>query len=185
MKRLFIAFALLGVIFSANLWAHHMATGIISDDLWDQIDENLVDTPHDEMLSISDPAMTIPDTVTTMSLDDDSTNTIYLQSVVTVEFDDSVAESDYESLIQELMDLYVLPASEAMNRSPSGTLVEDPIETLDRSLYFKVKMVDDDADGTDDYAEIYMFEPIGKGNSQTIPTDTPAPPPGKRANGGS
>jgi hypothetical protein len=177
-------FALFGVIFSANLWAHHMAAGIISDDLWDQIDESLVNTPHDEMLSISDPDMTIPDTVTTMSLDSESTDTIYLQSVVTVEFYESVPESEYELLVQELMDIYVVPASEEMNRSPAGTIVEYPVDTLNRSLYFMVKMVDRDADGTDDYAEIYSFEPIGKGNSQNIPTDTPSPPPGKRANGG-
>ncbi len=184
MKRIFTAFALLGVIFSANLWAHHMAAGIISDDLWDQIDENLVDTPHDDMLSISDPDMTIPDTMATMSLDSESTDTIYLQSVVTVEFDESVPESDYEMLIEELMDLYVVPTSAEMNRSPTGTVIDEPDDSLSRSLYFMVKMVDSDADGIDDYAEIYSFEPIGKGNSQDIPTDTPTPPPGKRANGG-
>ena len=44
-----IGTALFGVILTATAWAHHMAEGIISDEVWDRVNDILGDTPHLEI----------------------------------------------------------------------------------------------------------------------------------------
>jgi hypothetical protein len=53
-----LGMALLGAMLAAPVWAHHAAEGIISDDMWAEIDDRLtdMDSPHldisfDEMLA--------------------------------------------------------------------------------------------------------------------------------------
>lgn len=41
--------ALLGAVFAVPAWTHHMAEGIISDDVWERIDDQLGETPHLEI----------------------------------------------------------------------------------------------------------------------------------------
>ena len=43
MKRIIMGTTLLGLAFSAGLWAHHAAEGIVSDEIWEMIDQNLID----------------------------------------------------------------------------------------------------------------------------------------------
>ncbi|MBT8039911.1 MAG: hypothetical protein HKO85_06445 [Xanthomonadales bacterium] len=180
MKRITLSMTFLGFVFSAGLWAHHMAEGIISAELWEQIDDSLEDSnsQHNEMLSISSPDMTV--------VTDDETGIIFLESVVRVDFDESVPESDYVTLVEEFIDLFVLPETVAMNRVPAGTVIETPVEIDSRTLYITYEMEDDSIfpDGTDDFALVTTLEPIGRGNSQNAPAAPPSAPPYGNQNGG-
>ena len=186
MKRIFISFALLGVIFSASLWAHHMAEGIISADLWEQIDSRVSDI-HDDQIDDMLDGVTIDDSQMMNDMEifvDEASETVYLKSNVTVYFDESVSESEYDDLIQELMDRVVLPTTDEMNRLPAGTQVDNVDDFDSRTVYFTVTDVLL-PDGSTDYFEIYLYEPIGQGESgsQVVPPEEPSTPPGKRAGG--
>ena len=135
MKRTISGMLFFGMIMSASLWAHHMAEGIISDELWNSIDESLEGTPHDEILSLSGPDMDVQT--------DADTGTIFLESVVRVDFEELVRAVDYESLVQEVIDLYVLPAVDAMNRIPSVTVISTPEQIDSRMLFITYELVDD------------------------------------------
>ena len=177
MKRTISGMLFFGMIMSASLWAHHMAEGIISDELWNSIDESLEGTPHDEILSLSGPDMDVQT--------DADTGTIFLESVVRVDFEELVRAVDYESLVQEVIDLYVLPAVDAMNRIPSVTVISTPEQIDSRMLFLTYELVDDGVfeNGQIDYALITTYEPIGKGNSQDVPPDSPEDPPFGNRNG--
>ncbi len=74
MRRFSIGMTLLGAMLATPLLAHHMAEGIISPDLWENIDDRLEDSnsQHNEMLEITG---TVMDVVT-----DDDTGIIFLPS---------------------------------------------------------------------------------------------------------
>lgn len=178
MKRIIFGMTFLGAVFSASLWAHHMAEGIISDELWEDIDFRLEDSQHDEMLSLSDPDMEVET--------DDDTGAVFLESVVRVDFESEVPEEQYESLVLEVIDEHVLPATEALNRIPSSTMIATPDEVDSQALFITYELVDGSVfrSETVDYALIITYEPIGKGNSQDVPPEVvPESPHGNR-NGG-
>jgi hypothetical protein len=62
MKRIIVSFAFLIslLLMAAPLMAHHAAEGIVSDDIWQSIDENLTDSnsPHQDMELDLDSMMT-------------------------------------------------------------------------------------------------------------------------------
>ena len=165
MKRLFITFALFGVIFSANLWAHHAAEGIISDEIWDNIDQNLIDadSPHIDF----DP----DNPGNLMDMDVDDTGRAVVVTTGIVEFTTDLNSEDAAEIIDtEFQDVFDQTMS-SMSGIPTGM------------TDFEYGLVDDDGDGYIDYAVVTIEEPIGTGNSQGIPTETPSTPPGNRAGG--
>lgn len=193
MKRIFITFALLGLVFSTNLWAHHAAEGIISDEVWDQVDENISDQ-HNEMLDVlgttmevvTDPA-TSASPMSTMESQENGGNNVFLMTARTYEFTESVPESEYVTTIEEVIDQYVVPEAELLGRFPSLDIVDAKGDIDSRLLYVTYELVDLDEpkDGSIDGAIIYTYEPIGKGSegSQVPPDDSDEPPQGKRAGG--
>lgn len=167
MKRNVLGMTLLGCIFSAGLWAHHAAEGIISDDIWNMIDQNLIDadSPHLDF----DP----DNPGNLMELDvDDETNRAVIVSTGVIEFTSDVDSVEAKDIIDtEFADIFDQTMAD-LNRLPTGVMG-----------YEVVELVDDDNDGYIEYAEISVTEPIGQGNSQDIPTDDLSSPPGNRAGG--
>jgi len=167
MKRIMIGITLLGVMFTASLWAHHAAEGIVADDIWNMIDQNLeeADSPHLD-IDLTDPG--------NLNMDvDTSTGRAFIVSTVRVDFiDDNVDSVEAMEIIDsEFEDAFVTTVSD-MSQIPSGTLGYTVDALVDDS---------DPIDGYIDYALISIAEPIGQGESQEIPTDSQ--PPGKRAGG--
>ena len=74
MKKLIAASALLAMSASLPVYAHHGASGIISDELWADIDNILSDTPHNEVLELrlDDTTMGRTSVVTTVNVDDEN-----------------------------------------------------------------------------------------------------------------
>ena len=193
MNRIFIIFALFGVIFSANLWAHHAAEGIVSDEIWEQVDSNISDQ-HNEMLDVLDTSMEVvtdpampASTESTMESQNSGGNNVFLLTTRTYEFTDSVLESEYETTIEEVIDQYVVPQAEILGRFPSLEIIDAKGDIDSRLLYVTYELVDLDGlkDGSIDGAIIYTYEPIGKGSdgSQVPPDDSDEPPQGNRAGG--
>lgn len=170
MKRLSPGIFLLSWLIVVTAWAHHAAQGIVSDEIWYMIDENLqeADSPHLDM-DLTNMLSTIG------SVEDVLTGDMYLESYVEVYFDD-VSVLDPEYYINTFLETIVADTVDESNRIPSGTL-----DSNTREVQFKVIYIDDDGDDLIDYAEVYMYEPIGSGNSQV--GVTPSQPPGKRAGG--
>lgn len=193
MKRIIIGTTLLGMAFSAGLWAHHGAAGIISDELWNQIDENISDQ-HNEMLDDMDTTMTVvtdpggsPSTLSTMeSQDGDGGNNVFLETARTYAFDESVDPNGYDDLVEDVIELYVLPQAEELGRFSSTAVVDTQGDIDSRLLYVTYELVDLDLvkDGTVDGAIIYTYEPIGKGNSQVAPDESSEPPQNGNRSGG-
>ena len=59
MKGILVLLALAAVLLSGQLYAHHAAEGIISDELWSQIDTMLEGSPHLD-LDFDDPGCADP-----------------------------------------------------------------------------------------------------------------------------
>lgn len=164
MKPTPLATALLGALVAAPLWAHHAAEGIISDDIWLIIDQNLVEADSEHLdFDPDNPG-------NTMDLDVDETGRAGIASTGIVEFTDdfTAAEATF------IMDTEFAEVFDTTIRGVGG------IPTGMTDLEYELVV---DQDGIVQYANVYLFEPIGQGNSQDLPT-TPAPePPGKRAGG--
>ena len=146
-----ISALLLGSLLAGPVWSHHAAEGIISDDVWQMIDDNLeaVDSPH---LNID-----FDDVMGSMRVAEDDDGDMYLVSGITVYPEDV---DDYLAVIEAtLEDAKTMPSG----TTSSGTASTAFIETVERD---------------DGFVDILLYEPIGNGNSQTVPV--PTPPPGKR-----
>jgi len=177
MKRLFMTFALLGVIFSTNLWAHHMAEGIISAELWDQIDDAIADTPHNEMLDSSGSTMLIEE--------DEDSGVVYLVTDVPYVYDEDSEDFDSaEDALEDLMDAYVVPETDEMNRMPTGTVISEEDDIDSRTTYVTYSVVYDD-DGEFVSATITTYEPIGnmRRTEEGVEDPVATTVPGKRAGG--
>ena len=170
MKRIILGTTLLALTCSAGLWAHHMAEGIISAELWEQIDLAIADTPHNEMLDAAGSTMEIEEDV--------DSGVVYLVTDVPYEFDDTSEFPTAEDAIEDLLDGYVVPATDAMNRIPTGTVIVDEDEFGSRTTYVTYT-VDYDSEGDFISAVITTYEPIGRGESQEV-DKIPAPSKGKR-----
>jgi hypothetical protein len=160
MKRIqTIGWLLAGLLLSAPAWAHHAAEGIISDEVWQRIDDQLsgVDSPH---LNID-----FEDVMGTMRVASDENGGQYLVSY-TVAYVEEV--DDYMAYI----DLVLLEALADTTRAPSGRTVSERAA----AIFFRTE------DLGNGLVEIRLFEPIGNGQSQVPPPDA-APAPGKRPNG--
>jgi len=165
MKRMMkFGLALFFIVFVAPLWAHHAAEGIISDDIWQMIDDNLAeaDSPH---LNID-----FDDVMGSMSATEID-GRAYLVTTITVTADDAAVYIDeLTDVVNELVYGYV-ESDEAQ--------VPDGILNNGNSSTFEYEVVVNEQDP--EYVDIILYEPIGQGNSQTVPSADAAP--GQRAGG--
>lgn len=157
MKRYLIpGLMFLGVLFAAPVWSHHAAEGIVSDDIWQMIDDLLeaADSPH---LNIDFDAImdsmavgSAPGGSDNCNGDADCSGRMFL--VTSIE----VPTADVNEYIE-----YIEPVVELWNRVPSGKTNSGTALTLDVEI----------VDLGDGWTEISLLEPIGTGQ----PTDSLAP----------
>ena len=182
MKRIMLVMTLLGVVFSANLWAHHAAEGIVSDEVWNQIDDNLeaASSPHLD-IDFDDPGClnNLYDCMgTDLETIDDS---LYMVTTVEVYFLTPGDLAYSETIIDTYFEEAFVESVEEINQIPSGALSDDTA----RVFYVTVAYVDVDDDDDYEYAIIDLYEPIGSGQSQQAAATVVATPiPGKRGNDG-
>jgi hypothetical protein len=147
--------------FAGPLWAHHAAEGIISDDVWQMIDENLqeVDSPH---LNID-----FDDVIGSMGSAEEG-GRMYLVTTITVE--EEYAEV-YLAEIELAVDAALLEAVEDQ-MAPAGIVGTGNSKTFDVEI-FRLE------DGSG-YVDIVLYELIGQGASQTEFPVIPVPQTGQR-----
>ena len=121
------------------LWAHHPAEGIVSDDIWQMVDDLLTeaDSPH---LNID-----FDDVMDSMGVVTDADGNLSLVTSIVV----------YTQDVDEYL-IYVDFAVADSNRVPSGKTNSGTANTI---------FVELEAVG-DDMTEISIYEPVGAGNSQ-------------------
>ena len=164
MKRMMkFGLALFFIVFVAPLWAHHAAEGIISDDIWAMIDENLqdADSPH---LNID-----FDDVMGSMRTGSSEDGVLSLFTTATV---DVQASPDVIATIEETIN-ELIETEAAGGELPKGLTSAG----MSSGFYF---IVEEDVDG---YVQITLVEPIGQGESQDDMLDPPADPPGNRSGG--
>lgn len=181
MKRIMLGMALFGVIFSTSLWAHHAAEGIVSDEIWQMIDQNLIDAESPHLINFDNITLDTGNTMDTATVyTDPVTGDMYLLTVAEVYFDETLSESDYDDYIEAFIEVVLLPTLDDSNGIPSGRLNDDT-----SAVFYEVEYIDFPADGIIDYAEISIYEPIGNGNSQVgAAASVSATAPGQRKSGG-
>jgi hypothetical protein len=146
MRKLLIASAvLLSVLLVAPAWSHHPAEGIVSDDIWNSINDQLIlmDSPH---LTID-----FSDIMDSMGVGPDPDGNVTLQTSIVV---DTLDVPTYMDAINVVFD--------QVNRVPSGetssgkaaVLSVTQTELLSANTLEPVMTV------------ITIFEPVGMGNSQ-------------------
>ena len=92
--RTLLGTTLAGIMLTIPAWAHHAADGIISDELWSEIDDRLTlaDSPHLEIFD---------DIMGSMRIDEaDESGSMFLVSSITVDEDDC---DEYVAVIQEVL----------------------------------------------------------------------------------
>ena len=142
MKRLImVCVMLLGMLFISTSWSHHAAEGIVSDDIWTMVDTLLEGSPH---LDID---------LTAIQDSMDVTTELGYPTLVS----SAVVETDLLDEYMAFVDSVVLASS----GFPSGQTSSETADTL-------VIDILDLGDGT---TLISIYEPIGFGNSQDVPTD--------------
>jgi len=135
--------ALFALLFLAPVWSHHPAEGIISDDVWQMIDENLqdADSPH---LNID-----FDNVVGSMRVSEDSDRgSVFLITSAIVPIEDL---DEYVVVIEE-----VLAGMDEVGQAPSGLSNNGNANTLSYEV----------VDLEDGFAEILLYEPIGAVKSQ-------------------
>jgi len=169
MKRI-ILFAVLffGILLVAPVWSHHAAEGIISDDVWQMINDQLleIDSPH---LNID-----FDDVMASMGSAEEG-GKVFLTTTITVMEEDAGL---YVDLIEDAV-------AQALADAVADQTAPDGIVGNGNSKTFDVEIVPRDDDSG--YVDIFLYEMLGKGNSQAAPDDPDAPvtePPGKRPRGG-
>lgn len=143
---------LLGCLLAGPAWSHHAAEGIVSDDIWQMIDDNLeaVDSPH---LDID-----FDDVMGSMRVGEGPDGDLYLISGITVYPEDV---DDYMAVIEvTLEEAKTMPSGTTSGGNASSAFVE---------------IVDRD----DGFVDILLYEPVGNGNSQVPPVSST--PPGNRS----
>lgn len=150
-QRVMLSAFLLGSMLSGLTWSHHAAQGIVSDDVWQMIDDNLeaAESPH---LNID-----FDDVMGSMRVYESDDGDLFLVSNIVVY---SADVDDYMAVIE--------PTLEEFSTMPAGTL-----DSGNASAAF-IEIIDLESG----FSEILLYEPIGNGASQVAPP--PAPAPGKR-----
>jgi len=140
MKRKLVAFAmLLGFAFALPVWAHHAAEGIISDDIWQMVDDLLTeaDSPH---LNID-----FDDVMNSMGVTSDPDGNLSLVTSIVV------YTQDVEVYLS-----YIETVADEMNRFPSGKTSSGTASVF----VIETELV------SNQLTEISIYEPIGMGKSQ-------------------
>jgi hypothetical protein len=142
-----ISALLLGSLLAGPAWSHHAAEGIVSDEIWQMIDDNLqaVDSPH---LDID-----FTDIMGSMSVFDAGDGDLYLMTSVPAY---PLDVDDCELALLEAEELAAQALLDA-NQIPSGNTDSGNASVA----WFEVVKL------TNCEIEILLFEPIGSGNSQT------------------
>jgi hypothetical protein len=129
-----LGMALLGAMFFMPAWAHHAADGIISDDIWNNIDGMLQDTPHVDV--------TFGNAMNSMRVDEaPGGGGMFLVSSITIDAEDL-------DLYMDAIDV-VMDAIRDNNGDPNGAY---------SNTYLPV-FVDPICDDT--VCKIVLYEPIG------------------------
>lgn len=162
-RKTVLGFALVGAMITAPALSHHAAEGIISDDIWQMINDNLlaIDSPH---LNID-----FDDVMGTMGSAEEG-GRVFLTTTITVAEDDAV---DYLLLIEEAV-------GNALDTAVADDMAPDGMTGSGNSKSFEVEVVPRDDDSG--YVDVVLYELIGQGSSQEIAP--PSASPGKRPNGG-
>ena len=163
MKRLMVVIAVFfTMFFVAPTWSHHPAEGIVSEDIWQMVDDQLTeaDSPH---LSIDfDDVMDSMDTV----MDSDGRNLAVttITVFITDDDDDGVTLEDYTREIDVIVDSIEEAIAEASGvPSASGTTEN---RTAPTSSYEVLPIDPDDLGGEVVVTYINLYEPVGSGESQ-------------------
>ena len=146
MRKLITATAvLLSVLLVAPAWSHHPAEGIVSDDIWTMINEQLI--------SVGSPHLTIDfdDVMDSMGVGPDPDGNITLQTSIVVDSQDVPTYMDAINVVFE-----------QVNRVPSGKTSSGTAAVL------SVTQTDLLSANTLEpvMTLITVFEPVGMGNSQ-------------------
>jgi len=168
MKRFLIPGLLfLGALFSAPVLAHHAAEGIVSDDIWQMIDDLLeeADSPHlnIDFDNIMDSMAVLPEPNGNGDCQGsaDCSGRLYLVTDIVVPDEDVDAYLYYIDMALTETD---------WNRVPSGS------ENSGTALALEVEVVDLE----DGWTEISLLEPIGTGQplDNLVPDSNPGSTPG-------
>lgn len=168
MKRnMKLGLALFFTVFVAPVWAHHAAEGIVSDEIWLMIDQNLedVDSPHLDM-DLDDLMNAVMGSMDVVSCPEGSNSVM----CVTTELEIYTFETEaYQEAIDMLYEDLANPQS-AVNQIPTGQTTGERAATLDYAII----------DNSDDTSTVIFYEPVGTGV-----TDVGSDPPktGTRADG--
>ena len=144
-KLILVSAVFFSMLLIAPAWSHHPAEGIVSDDIWQMVDDLLTeaDSPH---LDID-----FDDVMASMGVVTDPEGNLSLVTSILVE----------TQFVDEYME-YIDIVLDAANRVPSGKTNSDTASIL--------VVVTTDGDGTNDIelgmTLISIYEPVGVGNSQ-------------------
>jgi len=146
MRKLITASAaLLSILLVAPAWSHHPAEGIVSDDIWNMI--------NDQLVSVGSPHLTIDfnDVMDSMAVGPDADGNTTLQTSIVV---DSMDVQTYMDAINVVFDEVNRAPSGKTNRGTAAVLSVTETELLSANTLEPVMTV------------ITVFEPVGMGNSQ-------------------
>jgi len=149
MRRLLTVTAfVLGMALTAPAWSHHMAEGVISDELWEQINLNLIAADAGHL------TVPLPDWLDSLgSMDNPDSGRAELVSYI------EVAEEDVATYEAALLDAM----ADMENRVPSGNTSSGTASILDYDI------IEPEVEG--DLWVIVIYEPVGGGQSQDLGQD--------------
>jgi hypothetical protein len=160
MKRMMkFGLALFFVVFVAPVWAHHAAEGIVSDEIWLMIDQNLEDaeSPHLDM-TLDDMMNAVMGSMDVGACPEGSNADMCLTTELVI----YTFEADaYQEAIDMLYEDLANPQS-AVNQIPSGQTTGERAAVLDYAI----------VDNLDDTSTVIFYEPIGSG-VEDIDSDPP------------
>jgi len=154
MKRLMIlSLMFLGVAFIAPVWSHHPAEGIVSDDIWQMVNDNLIEAGSPHLTIDFDNIMDSMGVADCSGSTDCGGRVLLVTSIV-------VETADLQVYLDEID---AASADLAINRIPSGKTSSEMAAT------FEV-VTEDLSNGM---TIISIYEPVGSGDSQIDPDFAP------------
>lgn len=148
MKRLvMLSLMFLGIFFVAPVWSHHMAEGIVSDEVWLRVDEQLESSNSLHNINMES-------VLDSMVMEIDPNGNEVLASEYTVLTEDV---DEY----MEAFDIVMDQMESEMQRIPSGDRNSEDTASL-KAILVVIPVTQIDPDWT----TIYVYEPIGSGESQ-------------------
>ncbi len=147
MKRLMIlSLMFLGIVLIAPVWSHHPAEGIVSDDIWQMVNDNLIAAGSPHLTIDFDNIMDSMGVADCSGSTDCGGRVLLVTSIVVETTDLQIYMDEIEAASVEI----------AINRIPSGNMNSDMAAT------FEV-VTEDLLNGM---TVISIYEPVGSGESQ-------------------